>query len=426
MTQKLAFSSWNINMQAISDKAAFYTHLARLQPGWLIGMNGLAELMGLRSILPNTQFIHRWKVKPPAGGTHPDDDDNPTAYTPQQWLDRREANLREVGLNPGDVWLYANNESGHKDAVLRWLQDVIKLAIRRGHKLVVYNGSVGTPGPDPIVEWSKPEAIKLLELCVKYRDNVILGTHQYGAGFVASTFDGLPTGINPANGERVHADYTNSANWPGKDEAATKSMWHIGRHRFINKVMPGVRHGITEYAQSDRINSGGFDTWLNTLPVAQGFKEIRGPMTAAEWWKQVFPDLSTEEAAALQDGYVEEVLCADSGIEFIARFSETTSKDWVEGGFAYGVRTDRWNPATYYKMVEDYAKTGMLKGRTWVISDTAPTPPPAETPEPPIVGIPPEPSTPTIIFTPEQIRVLSESLEAINNVLLQVLANSPV
>lgn len=375
----LAFSSWNVNMAEIPDKVQFYGHLERLQPRWFLGMNGLAELAGLRVILPRTQLIHRWKVKPPPGGTHPDDDDNPTAYTPQQWLDRREANLRETGVKPGVVWLYTNNESGHKDEVLRWLQDVIKLAVPRGHKLVVYNGSVGTPGPDPLIEWQKPEAQELLRLCALHKDQVVLGLHEYGAGIVTSGFvGGLPTGINPENGERVHPDYTNPANWPDGDTAKDMSMWHCGRFKFVNRAAPkaGLRILITEYAPSDRINSGGYDHWLNSLPVTGGHKEIRGPMTARKFWETCFPGLGAEEAAVRQDTYAEDVVYFNSNVEGILRFTMSEDAEWVAGGFGYGVATDGWSPEKYYKLVEDAA---LLRSSSRPAAPPTPVEPPGET-----------------------------------------------
>lgn len=372
-----SFASWNINMQSIPDKVDFYNHLGRLQPAWLLGMNDLAELASLRRVLPYTNLIHRWKVTPPPGGIHPDDDDNPTAYTPEAWLERRNLNFAEVGLKPGDVWLYTNNESGHSDTVLRWLSRVIELAVSQGHKLVVYNGSVGTPGPDPLKEWLKPEAQELLYLCSEHSENVILGLHEYAAGIITSGFvGGLPAEI-----ESVHPDYTDPQNWPGKAAASAMTMWHVGRYKFLNraaKLFPTLRIGITEYAPSDRINSGGYDVWLNSLPVADGFKEIRGPMTARRWWSQVFPDLSAEEAVALQDAYAQEVIYADSNVEFMLRFTMSASFDWVEAGFGYGVGADGWSPEMYYRLIEDYTWTGVVKGRTWgvVPSPGEPTPPP--------------------------------------------------
>lgn len=369
-----AFSTWNINMQAIPNRQEFYDHLVWLQPSYLLGMNGLKELMGLREILPYTQFIHRWKVEPPQGGTHPDNDDNPMTLTPEEWVARRNRNLSEAGLKPGDVWLYTNNESGHSDALLRWLQRVIELAVPLGHKLVIYNGSVGTPGPDPVLEWSKPEAKKLLELCAIHSGQVILGLHEYGGGIVTSGFiGGLPTAL-----EDVHPDYTNPANWPGKAEAADMTMWHVGRYKFVNHVRPGVRIGITEYAPCDRINSGGYDEWLKTLPVSDGYQEIRGPLTARKWWEHVFPGLSAEEAVALQDGYAQEVIYADSNVEFMARFTMSAAKDWVAAGFGYGIPVDGWSPEVYYSLIESYGIAGTLKGRTWDISNspTIPVDPP--------------------------------------------------
>lgn len=363
-------------MAAIPDRQAFYNHLKRLQPRWLLGMNGLAELWRLRDILPETQLIHRWKFEPKHGEKHPDNDDRPADYTPQQWLDRREANLYEAGLKPGDVWLYTNNESGHDDKVLRWLQDVIKLAVPRGHKLVVYNGSVGTPGPDPMQEWQKPEAQKLLALCAEHREQVVLGLHEYGAAIVTSGFfGGLPTGVNPDNGEIVHPDYTAFWNWPDGNEARDMTMWHCGRFKFVNQAAPiaGLRILITEYAPSDRINSGGYDHWLDSLPLQSGYKEIRGPMTARKFWERCFPTMAAESAAARQDAYAEDVIYFGSNVEGILRFTMSAGEDWIAAGFGYGVAVDGWSPAKYYKLIEDSA---VLR------SPGIPAPPETETDQP--------------------------------------------
>lgn len=263
---------FNIHAQGVKDEGRLLAHVKATRPAWCGVMDGVGLAKQLRAASPGTQVWHR--AYPPGG-----DEKIWQTMTPTQWVD--EARRQTEGA---DVWVYCLNEPGFGDDMLGWLCETVSLGVLAGLRLVVGNFSAGTPNPG---DWEKPAARRLLNLLTEQRHAAILGLHEYAGAVITS-------GAGDAPGALAVAEQ-----WPSREALREMALWHMGRHRFIERRPSDARPRIliTEWG-FDAMDGDPHPAWqafLAGLPrPANG--GLRGWRTLKAAWAQLYPQWSHEAA----------------------------------------------------------------------------------------------------------------------------------
>lgn len=276
-----SFYGYNIHAQGVAKSTYLIEHVIKTKPAWLLVMDGLALAQQLKAASPDTNVIHR------NFGVVNGDADVFARVSPQAWLD-----LHKPEIDAG-VWLMTTCEPGWGQDIINWHIALMKLCIPRKIKLVVGNFSVGTPDPNAIA-LAKP----LFQLMADNSDLFVLGLHEYANAVITSGFVGGAPNGKTQGGLSVHVDYTLPGSWPYGGETRILTKWHCGRFQFIVDYCKSV--GI----KPPRIvlSENGFDDvsdikwWTDTLPKTAPYANIRGYKTLQNYWKQIFPQWSHDQA----------------------------------------------------------------------------------------------------------------------------------
>lgn len=294
------FYGENIHSAGVKDVAALLTHVHKTQPSWTLVMDGLDLCKQILVASPTTNVIHRnYAVT--------DGDDNVFArIAPARWLE-----LRAAEADAG-VWLHTTCEPGWSQQVIDWHLELMRLCIPRKIKLVVGNWSVGTPDPKAIVV-----ATTLLEMLDEYRDQFVLGLHEYANAVITSGLVGGAPNGKTQEGKVVHPDYVAPASWPLDGEAKILTHWHMGRYKFWVEYCKSVkitppRMVLTEVGFDD---VSDIDWWTKTLPHTNLYTNIGGFKTLQAYWTRIFPDWSEDRAYYEQLKYAEHNVYQDSPVE---------------------------------------------------------------------------------------------------------------
>lgn len=347
------------------DKNKLLKHVSILQPDWMLVMDDLNLCRDIQAVSSRTKVIYR-------AFNHENDWDK---ISPAAWV---AAKKKDIGN--ADVWAYCVNEGGFDDALLYWYVSVIELAAKANLKVVVGNFSVGTPRPE---DWRKPAAVAFLKVLDKYRDTAIMGLHEYACGVITSGFlGGYPdnAGVAPDSG-KVGRNLIVPGNWPTANEAATMTMFHCGRFRFIVTACNALgirppRIVLTEHGFDD---VSDIKLWSDRLHMTVPYTTIRGWKSVQNQWRDWFGKALGWTVAR---AYFEQLKYADQAIYL---------GSCVEGQliFCWGHTSEMWDQFDIskeddlHKLLEDYA-----------MQHTPPSNPPpvVTTPPPPPVVIPPPPS----------------------------------
>ncbi len=238
-----------IGLNIIGRTANVVETLVKVQPVATLVMNNLALAHELTHALPNTIVCFRdWSLG----------DERHLTITPQRQID---VALSQHNGKP-NLWFYTTNEAGLAPNILDWH---LKLLNSPSHlRWIGLNPAVGTT-PHSAANWAYAESF--LRGIAPYRDRFIFGMHEYAGGVPVS---GLP---NYAG--RIQ-------NWDGEVLPA----YHCGRFRYLeqfcaSKGIPVPRIILTEHGFDDLSD---IKTWLSSLQVSAGYKNIRGWKSLTDQW----------------------------------------------------------------------------------------------------------------------------------------------
>lgn len=299
------------NVQKVENENAFADHFkkAKLAGALFFAGNTPFEFMvRLVNENPNALIVVRnWP-----------DTDQHKQMTPQQWMDRY-AN-QSFG---GKLIIGASNECEWTPQFLAWTLELCKLAIKNRVRICIINLN---SGHNTKTEWA--QAHDILQLAVDNPTLIYVGLHEYAGGLITSGFvGGDPLGIY--EGKRIHPDYSKIENWPNSEQLRETTQWHCGRFRWLEQYCQdtfGKKPSII-------LTEHGFDylsdigSWLNALPRSTG--SINGWRTLSQYWKSVFPNMTSEEALWFQLKYAEEVIYADSCVKARFIFDYGPNPDWT-------------------------------------------------------------------------------------------------
>lgn len=305
---------FNINAVDAPNRQALIDWHAQARPAWALVMDdsGLGLCRDIHAASPNTQIIYR------DYGSYGGDDGLHTNKDPEKWIQEQHAKLQ------GRYWCYAGNEPGFDEKLIEWTYGVIEEALLLGQPVVIFNLAVGNP--QNVDAWN--DAHDVLELACKYPDIIAIGSHEYFLGVPTSGFvGGVPTELRDGNGRVIHPDYTRF--WPSKP-LDLGMLWHCGRVKVLFDYCKAQgwnkpRVVITEHGAD---NLRDLEAWRKSLPVADGFTEIRGWHSLAKYWHQLEPDYGTEDYFADALTYLDESVYRPLGVEGQLIFSWTNSPDW--------------------------------------------------------------------------------------------------
>lgn len=299
------------NVQKIENPAAFEAHYKRAKLGgslfyWPVDTGLLNRLYDDN---PQTLItIRNWP-----------DTDQHLKMTPDEWIQRY------ASQSQGKFLIGASNECEWTPDFLAWTLELCQktVALKGALRIVIINLNSGHNTP---VEWA--QAREILKLACDNPDWIYIGLHEYAGGLITSGFvGGDPTGIY--QGQRVHSDFTNPSFWPEYDQLQTMTRWHMGRFKFLEdyclqefKKLPNVI--LTEFG-FDFL--GDITTWLDTLP--RSTLHVDGWTTLSQYWKKIWPNLSTEDAMKLQFAYIDENIYAGSCVKVKYIYTYGPNPDWT-------------------------------------------------------------------------------------------------
>lgn len=258
------------------------------------------------------------------------------APNPEQWMDRRIADIRAAGLTLNDVWIHLHNEAGWSAALIEWERRAILHAVNKGAKVVALNCAVGTPEPANIV-MARP----IIELAAAHRDSVIIGLHEYMSVY----------------GTRTAPWYLNR--W---------DFWEFYRKQA--GIGP-VRYLITEFGTEDISDD---HPYTDKLPRTGGRKHV-GPVHANDAaWQATYNDAahhnSPKPYPGIDRAYYEQIVTAYSLGDYESACIEAVLL------FSWGHDNGRWSDYDIQGMT---ALHDLLAG--WDKREKEPmvtTPPPVE------------------------------------------------
>lgn len=331
MTSRIGY---NIHAQRVTERDKLMKHLAAIQPTAVLIMDGVQLAREIKAMLPGTTVISR---------IYPDDDiQNRT--TPKQWLDQRGPQAE------GGIVQYTSNEAGFSPNLISWHIELLQLAAKTRTPLIIGNMSVGTPAPE---DWAAGK--RLLELLDQHRDLFILGLHEYACGVITSGFlGGYPdnAGVPPNQGLKGR-NLIPSANWPSPAEAATMTMFHCGRFKFVVQYCASVglrppRIILTEHGFDDVSDIKG---WSSRLQMTPPHTSIRGWKSVQNQWKAWYgaQGWTPERALFEQIAYADQTIYKNSPVE-------------AQLIFCWGHTSDMWDQFDVEKandfqtLLEGYAK----------------------------------------------------------------------
>ncbi len=269
----------------------------------------------------------------------------------------------------GKVALYLTNEPGWSKALLDWTYDVCVLAVAAKQPVIALNMSIGTPQPN---QW--PDADKIIQLSIDNPTLVYIGLHEYAGGIVTSGFiGGNPDGtVGDTKTVAVHLDFTLQSMWPNADQAATMTMWHMGRYKFLTQYAKSRFGGYPSII----ITESGFDflgdigSWLRALPNGS---KISGWRTLAAYWKKLWPLKSTAQAYMDQLIWAETHIYNHPAVKATCLFARGESSDWNDW------RTD---PELDPMLVAYQAEINLPSVAVPPVEPPPPPPPPVVVPKP--------------------------------------------
>lgn len=304
-------SHFGYNVQKVENENAFAAHFKKAQLAgalFFAGNTSFEFMVRLANENPDALIVVRnWP-----------DTDQHKQMTPQQWMDKFAG--QSFG---GKLIIGASNECEWTPQFLSWTLELCKLAVKNKVRICIINLNSGHNTPN---EWA--QAHDILQIAVDNPNLIYIGLHEYAGGLITSGFvGGDPTGIY--QGQRIHPDYTMIENWPNSEQLRGTTQWHCGRFRWLEQYCQdtfGKKPSII-------LTEHGFDylsdigTWLNALPRSTG--SVNGWRTLTNYWKQVFPNWTAEEALWFQLKYAEEVIYADSPVKARFIFDYGPNPDWT-------------------------------------------------------------------------------------------------
>lgn len=329
---------YNIHALYLTDTQQWelLEHLKRLRPPLVLVMDRASFAKQVKQALPSTTVVYR----------RSGDDNVHTHKSPDQWLSEYAS---EVAPND-NLYLYCNNEPGFSDEMLTHAYECGQLALSRGYKACLLNLSVGIPEP---ADWKRSASRRVLDLCGRNRDKLLIGLHEYFA-----TFSNHEFGFS-----------NDPASWPAH---YTGISWLISRYRNVFKACDemGVARpkiAITEFG-SDYIHA--VQSWQQGLPHTPGYPDIGALWANREAWQQGKPSHLTWEQYFVESCHWcwRAIYRDNPEIAGIATFC------WGAQG---GSRWEMYNHQPVYNIMS------LMESKDWTLSNTTPTPiPPDPTPTP--------------------------------------------
>lgn len=295
MTTRYGYNVLRLDNQ---HRERLWKHCANLPPGCMLFYNHQGDLAWeFKRSFPEWIVIHR---------VHPDHEDF-LRDTPSAWY-RTHANRGRDG-----VIIHTVNETAFSDAMLDWHTELIKLARPDGNRLVCINSAVGIPEPD---EWKRPAARRFLEEMAKDGDRHYVGLHEYWPYNPTAFFRGT-TQQDPVIQDRNQWPRTLTDAFPG---------WLCGRYHFLHLTcdemgIPRPKVLLTEVGVAQ---IGAVNNWQKALPRTPDFDD--GWKSAREVWRQWYPDLTHEQAYAMQTLYLLKHIWTDCVA--VITFGEGDSGGW--------------------------------------------------------------------------------------------------
>lgn len=288
---------YNINAQGVRDKPRLLAHLQRLNPAWVLVMDGVGLAIELADLLPDTNVIHR---------TWPDDGvptDDPVAWVVQ----------RKAEFGGAQLWAYTSNEPPATQALFDWHVLAMKAADEYGLKLLVCNFAAGQPSAEA---WARGH--DMLRLLAAYPERYVLGLHEYACAFALSGAPGFEGLVSPDK-------------WP-INPRALGPLYHCGRFQFLmdycrDQGMRPPRIVVTEAGFDDLTDVA---EWRNTLHVTPPYTGIRGWKTLPDQWRAWWPGWSAERAYGEQLDYLWRALYEYSPVEALLLFTWSSAPQWEQ------------------------------------------------------------------------------------------------
>lgn len=301
-------SFYSYNVLKVDDKAAFLSHIRRLQPAALLFYaDELDFARQMKTEFPDMVIIVRnWP-----------DDNLYAKQSPKSWLDAHESQAA------GGLYLYTSNESGLSKENVQWHLDLMELAIQRGIHLVLLNPATGT--------WDIADFPVLKPLLIKasqHKDLFIIGVHEYAGGVITSGIaGGYPDNAGVAPGQPGGKNLIPVENWPKRDDIMHMTTFHLGRHSWIINYCTANNIPLPRFALTET----GFDylgdigQWLNGLDHG-GYSSVNGWKTLRVQWLKWWNKQSTDSWYVTQIEYAAENLL--QGLEFALLYCYGDDGHW--------------------------------------------------------------------------------------------------
>jgi len=310
--------SYNVNGVGTPRPDVLETHIAAINPRWLLIMDNPGMAQSYRRKLPNTNVVARnWGLV--EGG----DENTYAKLSPAAWLEKR---LPEA---TDGIYLYTGNEAG---IAPEWHIELMRLIISRKlthARLVICNTAVGTP--KVIDDWKLPVMKEFFQLLDAHRDQFVLGLHEYFSGIAPSGFvGGYPDGSWKDGSTNLHPNYEHRANWP-EDASNIGMLWHCGRFTVVNAaaksfgVMP-PRILVTEHGADDLSD---VSPWAKKFPLTDGYLNHRGWKSLGGMWARLLPGRTMQQAFFENVRYIKNAVYAHfPNVEGQLIFTWSNKSDW--------------------------------------------------------------------------------------------------
>lgn len=369
MTSRISF---NIHAQYVTNHDKLIAHLVAIQPAAVLVMDGLALAQKIKAMIPDATVISR---------IYPDEDIQ-NRKSPEDWIKERAPHA------DGGIVQYTSNEAGFSPNLINWHIRLMKLAAKQRVPLLIGNMSVGTPAPE---EWANGR--ELLEILDEHRDLFILGMHEYACGVITSGFiGGYPdnAGVAPVPDNKGKGrNLIPSANWPGRSEAASMTMFHCGRFKFLVNYCKSIglkppRIILTEHGFDD---VSDIKPWTNTLQMTPPYTSIRGWKSVQNQWRKWYEPLGWTPQRAMfeQLTYADRTIYQGSPVEAQLLYC------WAGNPKTQWDQFDLSGADELQDLLEAYAKQTPVEQPPPVTVPPPPAPQPVPVPTPaplPPVGLP--------------------------------------
>lgn len=305
--------SVNIHGHAVPDRPHLFDFLMRMQPAAVLVLDNLDLARQIKQRIPACTVIFR---------EYEHNRLLHEVYPPEQWLNAH-AHQAE-----GSIALNVMNEQRFDTPTLKWLCDLMLLAVPRDISLVLGNFAVGNPEPS---DWTL--AREFLSLLNTYRNLFILGLHEYAGGVITSgLYGGYPDNAGVEPGEAGGLNLVPSSNWP--KDVASVTRWHCGRFKFLldfckdTSIKP-PRIILTEHGFDD---TSDIKPWLDKLPKTEPYQNIRGWRSLRNAWETWYGrEWRPERVYFEQLKWANEMIYANSPVEAQCIFCwGHSSDDWIQ------------------------------------------------------------------------------------------------